>query len=732
MFDRIILKLGDNQFYNAVKITFTALFSFLIFSNVSDSSAAITVTLGALLCAPIDISSNFKHKIIGLLLVSFLIPIISFLLNITYPYFALFSVVFCILVFLAAFISLYGYRANLLSFALLLTISLSFIHHDQPEMIVNNCLYMLLGGLGYTAISALFYLIKPTRYINLEVAECIESTANYLQLRSKLWEPEADREKINHQLLEKQVRINELHEHIREYLVYNKARTINSGNNRKLLVALTSLVEILELAMTNAFNHKEFFEIFKDDGSVLEQYKTLAERFGKTLESLAFHIKTNKKYHSPYSLTNDFKELKNRIDAYFQSQNISVFDEHAVHVNNLLFYADKQIEKVKGLERIYKERVNADELRGKYHDLEKFFTPEHYRLKTFTENLNFKSTAFRYALRIALTMFVGLLVGKVITLENEYWVILTIVVIMRPGYGLTKKRAQSRFLGTLIGGIIGILTLTIIHNTIILSTLAVIAMLLAYWFSTSDYKLGVTFVTFYVILIYGVLTHTAEYLLIFRILDTAIGASLAFLATMFVWPTWEYHSVNKHLESSLKALKHYIVEVKNFYIVKGEPTTAYKLGRKNAFIQVGNLMASFQRMIQEPKRKQTKRAELYELAVLNQTLVSAAASVGTYIQFHETTEASNAFKLVMDYINNNLNKALKNLDFDAEITENIEDDFNLSINLLKSIRRKEVEQMDIDQAQKIKKLEESQLIIDQLIWMSNLSEQIEKVTEKMK
>ena len=64
-------------------------------------------------------------------------------------------------------------------------------------------------------------------------------------------------------------------------------------------------------------------------------------------------------------------------------------------------------------------------------------------------------------------------------------------------------------------------------------------------------------------------------------------------------------------------------------------------------------MASFQRLIQEPKTKQLNRGELYELTVLSQTLVSSAASIGTYIQFHKTTEASKAFKLVMDYINNN-------------------------------------------------------------------------------
>ncbi|HLV52245.1 MAG TPA: FUSC family membrane protein [Flavobacterium sp.] len=732
MLDKIILKFGDNQFYTALKVTFTALLSFLVFYNISDFAAAFTVTLGAMLCAPIDISSNFKHKVIGLLMVSFLIPTLSFILTFTYGYFLIFSVLFCLLVFFSAFISLYGHRANLLSFTLLLTISLSFIHHDQPEDLFSNCLYLLAGGLIYTCISILFYWVKPTRYINLEVAECIDITSDYLKLRSKLWDKDADRKKINHQLLEKQVRINELHEHIREYLVYNKARTINSNNNRKLLVALTSLVEILELAMANVFDHEEFFEFYKDDESVLKEYQLLASNFSNTLKNLAFHIKTNKKYHSSYSLTNDLKQLKLRIDTYVQSQHISVFDERVVYTNNLLFYANKQVEKIKGLERIYKERVNADELRGKYRDLEKFFTPEHYRLKTMVEHLNFQSAIFRYSLRITLIMFIGFLVGKIFDFENEYWILLTIVVIMRPGYGLTKQRSKHRIIGTVIGGILGILTLIITDNNVVLSILTILSMLLSYWFSNTDYKLGVTFTTYYVIMIYGILNGTAESQLVYRILDTGIGAFLAFLGTMFIWPTWELYSVNKHLESSLKAIRDYLAEVKQYYIQKGDPTTPYKLARKNAFIEVGNLMTSFQRMIQEPKRKQLHRAELYELAVLNQTLVSSAASIGTYVQFHKTTEASNAFKLVMDYIYNNLNKSLQNLNFDVDFNPTLEDDFIVSITKLKAIRRQEVDLLDLNEEQRIQKLEESQLIIDQLVWMSNLSEQIEKVTLKMK
>lgn len=732
MIKKILHKIGDNQFYNAIKITLCALSSFLIFYNSQEPYVAFTVTLGALLCAPIDISSKLKHKIIGLLIATLLLPIISIVLTTTYKEVVLFYPIFSFLVFFSALISLYGHRANLLSFTLLIGISLAFIHHNEPENALQNGMYMLFGGMLYLLFSIVFYIIRPSRYINLEVALCIHRVSEYLDLRAKLWDSTADTESIKHKQLELQITVNESFDNIREYLVYNKAKTINSSNNRKLLVALTSLVEIMELAMSNTFNNQQIVEYFESDPTIMNDYKQLAYNFSSTLESISYHIKSNKKYHSSVSLTNDFKSLNQKIETFTKNNGWSPIDEKTIAINNVLFYAEKQIEKIKGLERVYKERVNADELRGKYKDLEKFFTPEHYRFKTLVEHLNFESATFRYALRLTAAMLLGLIIGKFINLQNEYWILLTIVVIMRPGYGLTKQRSKHRIIGTILGGILGILLLIFVDNIHILSIITIFSMLFGYWLSASDYRIGVTFVTLYVILIYGILNAEAESAFIYRLLDTAIGAGIAFLATHFFWPSWEFYNVKSHLEKSLKSIITYVEEVKQFYVHKGEPTTAYKIARKNAFIEVGNLMASFQRMIQEPKNKQQNRTELYELAVLNQTLVSSTASMGTFIQSHKTTEASEAFKIVMDNVQYNLKSALLHLDINVSIDENVKNNFEISITKLKNIRKEEVESLPLSLEEKIQKTEESQLIIDQLIWMVNLSEQIEKVCKKIK
>lgn len=161
-----------------------------------------------------------------------------------------------------------------------------------------------------------FYFIKPSRYITLEVANCIEKTAEYLDLRAQLWSEGVDKNKIIQDQLTLQIKLNELHESIREYLIRNKANTSNSSSNRKLLVSHSLLLEIMELSSSNAFDHALIREMFKDRMEIIKAYQRLAENFALTLHSLSYHIKANKKYHSPVSLTTEIKAIKTALDSF--------------------------------------------------------------------------------------------------------------------------------------------------------------------------------------------------------------------------------------------------------------------------------------------------------------------------------------------------------------------------------------------------------------------------------
>lgn len=734
MFQKLIKQIGDNHFYDALKITISCSLPFIFFDATEHFAMVFTLSLGAMLISPVDIASSLKHKVIGLLSGCFTIGFITLLLGTVAPYSWIFYPVFALIIFASSIIGVYGQRANLLSFTALLSISLAFVHDYQGYDLWMNCFYLFLGGLIYFSVSMLFYLIKPNRYIITDIANCTEQTAKYLDYRAQLWSKNANRDKITEEQLNIQVKLNELHESIREHIIHKKAHNYNTNNNRKLLISLSSLVDMMELTNANLFDHEMILELYKNDASIIEQYQNLAKNLGKTLHHLSYNIKINRKHHSPVSLNRDFKTLKSNFEKYQKEHQLDKHSDAYTIFSNVLHYVEKQIQIIKGLERIYKGRVNADELGGKYKDLEKFLTPQHYSLSVIKENLNFSSTIFRHSIRMTITLVTGYIIGKLLPLQNEYWILMTIVVIMRPGYGLTKQRTKERLLGTVIGGLIALAVLYFIKSTSILVPLTIITMITGYWLSYSHYKVAVTLITIYVIFIYGMLTPDYHNLLIYRVIDTSIAAIIAFAATHLLWPSWEFLKINLQLKESIRQIKEYIQEIQIYYIKKGEPTLAYKLARKHAFIEVGNLMASFQRLIQEPKSKQKNKAELYELAVLNQTLVSATASIGTYVQWHPTSKASEAFSIVMNKVIFNLDQAYKILDNQQiEQTESIAtEDFKVSFLQLKKIRTREIDSKVDDVELKQQLIEESQLIIDQLIWMVTLSEKILKISSFIK
>ena len=728
-----IKKFADStNFTNALKVTISAVVPVLLFTYLGHYSIGFTIALGAFFTYPSDIPSNLKHKINGILVTALIVSGVNLILNFVHPYQWVFYPLLAILIFTLSMLSVYGQRANMVSFSALLSISLTFAHINSGwEMFLHSGL-LLLGGLFYLLISLLFYYVKPHRYIELQIAECIRLTSKYLKLRGDLWKLNSDRKAITKKQLLLQVELNAIQENIREILIRNRTNSGSSNQNRKMLILFITLVEIMELAISTSFDHNKLHQKFDNHPTVLLTYQNLAYNLSKCLKELSKNIQERTTYISKHNLRQQLQEFENAISEYEIAMGTKNATEGIFMLTTMLHYAEKQVEKIKILERAFISTVDLHNFKERDKDLEKFIKPLYYPLSTFLENLSFSSSAFRHALRLTITILTGFIVGQFLPFQNVYWILLTITVIMRQEYGLTKQRTFHRIFGTLIGGIVAFGILSVVHNTNIIGGLAIIAMLFGFSFTPTNYKIGATFVTLYVVFIYGILTPNIEGVIQFRILDTLVGAALAFMANYFLWPSWEFLNTPVHLEKAILANRNYVEQISVYYNKKGEVSTSYRLARKQAFIEIGNLMASFQRMLQEPKSKQNKLPQVYKLTVLNHALLSSEASLGTYIQSHKTTEASQAFNVVVNQVLKNLEYAILILgENDSDIKEeNYNDEFNTRFTELKKIRERELKQgAEINNDEFQQKIQEAQLVIEQLIWLINLSENIVKTTK---
>ena len=726
---KLISQLTDgNNFNNAIKATLSAVIPVLIFSNLGSLETGLTIALGALFTLPSDIPSNLKHKIKGITVSVLFFSIANLLINLTYPYPIVFVPVFCILVFTFSMLAVYGQRATMVAFSTLLIISISFAHIHTGWEIIQHSLFLLAGGLFYLLISVLFHYLFPYRYTELEIEKCINLTSKYLKLRGDLWEIDSDRKAITKKQLLLQVDLNEVHENIREVLIRNRTDYGSSHQNRKMLLSFVSLVEIMELAISTSFDHNKLHQKFDEHPLVLKTYQNLAYNLAKNLKSLSKKIRNRKTNPIKNNLNDHFFKFENAIEEYSKSLGKEA-SEGVLMLTNMLHYAEKQIGKINNLEKIFTNPTKLKDLNGREKDIEKLITKDYYPLSTFIENLSFSSLVFRHSLRITLTLLIGFIIGKFLPFQNVYWILLTIVVIMRPGYGLTKERTLNRFIGTVVGGFLGFLVLSFGPSPLILGILTIVFLLLGLSFSPSNYKIGTLFITLHVIFIFAILNPTHNDIIIYRILDTLVGALLAIFANHFFWPFWEFLNTNENIENSIKAIRNYLLQISIFYNNKQDINSNYRLARNQAFIEIGNLMASFQRMLQEPKSKQNNLQQVYKITVINNALLSSVASLGTYTQTHKTTDASKSFNAVIATIISNLDQAIAILNgIEPKEMENVDGIYSEIKNI--RVEEKNVSENFDDENLKIN-LQEIQMIKEQLIWLTNLSTNIVTTTKSL-
>ncbi len=729
MIDKLRTFADSTPFTNAVKVTVAAVIPVLFFSAMQQFEIGFTVALGAFLTYPSDIPGNLKRKMTGVLIAALVVAGCNLTVNVLHPYPLVLYPVVGLLIFLFSMIAVYGHRANMLSFSGLLAVSLTFGHLQSGPSILANAALMLGGGIFYLIVSLCFHFVRPNRYTELQLAECTRLTGRYLKLRGDLWNTDADRAKIIEKQLHLQVELNAIHENIREILIRNRPDSGSSNHHRRMLLMFISLVEILELALSTPFDHSKLHDRFAAHPSVLKTYQNIAYHLGATLKQLSKAVAGQTAYRAKHQLFRELEQLEGVIAGYEQQ----TADADGVRMlTNMLHYVEKQIEKISVVERALLETVSAQDFRGSDRELDKFLAPQYYSWHTFAENLSFSSTFFRHALRLTVTILIAFGIGALFPLQNVYWILLTVVVIMRPGYGLTKERSWQRIFGTVLGGLIAFGLLLFIDSPAAIGILTVVALVLGFTYTTINYKVGATFVTIYVVFIYGLLTPDIENVIQFRIVDTVIGALLAFLANYFLWPSWEFLNAPAHLKKSIRANGEYLAEISRYYNEKGNVTTAYRLSRKNAFIEIGNLISSFQRMSQEPKSKQKSLPQLYKLVVLNHTLLSSSASLGTYIQSHKTTSASEAFNVVVSGIIKNLDRAVALLEGKNEIGPSPADEVAPRFTELKNIREKELKEAHLYDSEALElKMQEAQLVIGQLIWLTNLSENIVSTCAKL-
>ncbi|RZL46314.1 MAG: FUSC family protein, partial [Pedobacter sp.] len=347
-------------------------------------------------------------------------------------------------------------------------------------------------------------------------------------------------------------------------------------------------------------------------------------------------------------------------------------------------------------------------------DVDKFVTKQNMDTKLFFDNLTFSSSTFRHSLRVAIVMLIGFVVAKSLDFAHSYWILLTILVISKPGFSLTKERNFQRLIGTVVGAFIGMGILVYIHDKNTLFVILLVCMIGSYSFQRKNYVVSVLFMTPYILVLFDFLGMGSLSIARERIYDTLIGSGIALLASYSLFPNWEHEKLKEAMIDTLKANMKYFEEVTLLYVEENHNTTNYKVARKQVYVSTSNLASLFQRMFSEPKSKQHHIKELHQFTVLNHLLSSYIATLSlykkehafVYLNFEELKPVSTNTIYLLEQSANNLSVQ------------------NDDISNVPLIRRKNLNDLSLDN--------ENMIIAEQFDSIQKVAYDIFKLTEKLK
>lgn len=536
--------------------------------------------------------------------------------------------------FCFSIIGVYGQRLAAVGALALVVMAIFIDGHLTGDNIVKSALIFLAGSVCYLLIFLAVSRIQPYKLAGQMIGENYLLLADYLKIKSKFYLNDPDFPQLYSEVIAEQINIKNLQEETRE-TVFKTRKIVNESTttSRVLMVMFLNSIDLHEKLMTSDSDYKKIQQSFGETG-YLKTISAYLEKLSNELSNIGIALQSGSKAKPLYDIDSELSQI---FEDYFDLRNEKLSSENLANfmtMRLILVRINDITDEIKTIYKVFTQNQKLAKSLSSGLDLEKFLpNSQKLNLKVLSNNISLKSGQFRHSIRIVLALLIGYLFSKLefLGIGHSYWILITIMAIMRPAYSTTKHRNLLRFYGTLVGALVAYLLLLVVSNVAVLFGFLMVTMILCFSFLKANYFWAVFFMTIYIFLSFNFLSP-GNVNMIFkdRILDTVIGGGVAFAVSYFILPVWEHTQNLDLMKKAAKSNLQYFVAVMNFFTDKNRTLQQYKLKRKDAVIDLANLSDNFQRMISDPKNQQKKMEHIHQFVNTSHLITAYIASFSQY------------------------------------------------------------------------------------------------------
>jgi uncharacterized membrane protein YccC len=285
--------------------------------------------------------------------------------------------------------------------------------------------------------------------------------------------------------------------------------------------------------------------------------------------------------------------------------------------------------------------------------------------KAMRRELTLSSPVFRLSAKAALAVSLGVVMAKLLGLSHEIWLVVSVIVVMKPTLGGALRFGLDRVLGTLGGALIAIAYLWLFgaHGPSFWPVL-IFGAGTAIYLNAFRYRVFVGVLTFALVLAFARFLPEGWLAGLYRVYATLGGVAIGLLAQRFVWPTRARKRVREKTVRTLEALAGHAQALCETGLY-GPTGDALPFTRREAFLTLGEFSATLEEARSEPGLNSVWRKIMERLKSRLEHIYYLQVSMDTVVR---DTDQQGAMRLVSSQLSQ---AETVLLDAYSELTENV-------------------------------------------------------------
>lgn len=289
-----------------------------------------------------------------------------------------------------------------------------------------------------------------------------------------------------------------------------------------------------------------------------------------------------------------------------------------------------------------------------------FVSPTTWSWQPFAELWHFDAPPLRHAIRAALAIMTGYLISRLLPWgSHPYWILLTIIVVLRGNLAQTVERRNKRLAGTLIGCLLAGSILSVHPSPLVLLLVVTLSQAVAHAFAIKRYLITAVAATLLGLAqAYALNMDTNPgFEVLERLVDTLLGGVIAWTFS-YVLPSWERNRIPYLVARTLAAQvrhAHASLGLGLLTTVDTKTELVWRLARRDAYESLSALVQATQQSLSEPRAVRPPLEPLGRLLAHSYQLLAQLTAVKTTLLLHRE-------RLQVDEIGLPLRQAAENID----------------------------------------------------------------------